>query len=107
MEINYEEEFREFMWQIGNFLRERGYVSSSDILCAATVAAWSLQHEQSELTALVKVIKGEETKAAIKKYVDFYKELQVISAQYGKEIIEYGMKSMREIQAYNNQIFAS
>ena len=103
MEINYNEEFKEFMSQIGNFLRERGYVSSSDILCAATVAAWSLQHEQSELTALVKVIKGEETKAAIKKYVDFYKELQVISAQYGKEIIEYGMKSMREIQAYNNR----
>lgn len=103
MEINYNEEFKEFMSQIGNFLRERGYVSSSDILCAATVAAWSLQHEQSEITALVKVIKGEETKAAIKKYVDFYKELQVISAQYGKEIIEYGMKSMREIQAYNNR----
>lgn len=103
MEINYEEEFREFMWQIGNFLRDRGYDYVPGAFCAATVAAWSLQNDQSELASLVKEFKREETKAEIRKYVEFYKDLQVISAQYGKVIIEYGMKRLDNDRLYNNR----
>ncbi|WP_297966629.1 N-6 DNA methylase [uncultured Anaerovibrio sp.] len=103
MEIDFDVEFKEFMWQIGNFLRDRGYDYTPGVFCAATVAAWSLQHEQSEMASLMKAFKREETKAAIMEYAEFYKELQVISAQYGKEIIEYGMKRLNDDSNYNNR----
>ena len=103
MEIDFDVEFKEFMWQIGNFLRDRGYDYTPGVFCAATVAAWSLQHEQSEMASLMKAFKREETKAAIMEYAEFYKELQVISAQYGKDIIEYGMKRLNDDSNYNNR----
>ena len=68
MEIDFDVEFKEFMWQIGNFLRDRGYDYTPGVFCAATVAAWSLQHEQSEMASLIKAFKREETKAAIMEY---------------------------------------
>lgn len=94
METNFDEEFYEFMGQIGKFLVEKGY--RTDFVgpfCAATIAAWSLKHEQSKLNTLVKNFKRKETQDAIIRYADYYKDLQVIAAGYGREIIDYGIKN--------------
>ena len=95
METNFDEEFYEFMGQIGKFLVEKGY--RTDFVgpfCAATIAAWSLKHEQSKLNTLVKNFKRKETQDAIMRYADYYKDLQVIAAGYGREIIDYGIKNL-------------
>lgn len=95
METNFDEEFYEFMGQIGKFLVEKGY--RTDFVgpfCAATIAAWSLKHEQSKLNTLVKNFKRKETQDAIIRYADYYKDLQVIAAGYGREIIDYGIKNL-------------
>lgn len=95
METNFDEEFYEFMGQIGKFLVEKGY--RTDFVgpfCAATIAAWSLKHEQSKLNTLVKNFKRKETQEAIIRYADYYKDLQVIAAGYGREIIDYGIKNL-------------
>ena len=95
METNFDEEFYEFMGQIGKFLVEKGYRTDSvGPFCAATIAAWSLKHEQSKLNTLVKNFKRKETQDAIMRYADYYKDLQVIAAGYGREIIDYGIKNL-------------
>ena len=95
LEIDFNEEFNGFMWTIGRFLREKGYDNNpSELFCAATVAAWSLQHEQSKINDLVKDFKRKETQAAVKRYAECYKELQVIAAQHGREIVDYGMRNL-------------
>ena len=95
METNFDEEFNEFMGQIGKFLVEKGYRTDSvGPFCAATIAAWSLKHEQSKLNTLVKDFKRKETQDAIMRYADYYKDLQVIAAGYGREIIDYGIKNL-------------
>ena len=95
METNFDEEFYEFMGQIGKFLVEKGYRTDSvGPFCAATIAAWSLKHEQSKLNTLVKNFKRKETQDAIIRYADYYKDLQVIAAGYGREIIDYGIKNL-------------
>ena len=95
METNFDEEFNDFMGQIGKFLVEKGYRTDSvGPFCAATIAAWSLKHEQSKLNTLVKNFKRKETQDAIMRYADYYKDLQVIAAGYGREIIDYGIKNL-------------
>ena len=95
METNFDEEFNEFMGQIGKFLVEKGYRTDSvGPFCAATIAAWSLKHEQSKLNTLVKNFKRKEAQDAIMRYADYYKDLQVIAAGYGREIIDYGIKNL-------------
>ena len=95
METNFDEEFNDFMGQIGKFLVEKGYRTDSvGPFCAATIAAWSLKHEQSKLNTLVKDFKRKETQDAIMRYADYYKDLQVIAAGYGREIIDYGIKNL-------------
>lgn len=101
MEIDFNEEFNEFMGQIGKFLFEKGYRHDSvGPFCAATIAAWSLEHEQSKLSTLLKEFKRKETQEAIMKYSGYYKDLQVIAAGYGREIIGYGIKNLDSANPY-------
>lgn len=101
MEIDFNEEFNEFMGQIGKFLVEKGRGDNPvGVFCAATIAAWSLHHENAELYTLVKDFKREETQTAIMSYSGYYTDLQVIAAGYDREIIDYGIRHLREYSPY-------
>ncbi|MBE6100222.1 MAG: methyltransferase domain-containing protein [Anaerovibrio sp.] len=109
MEWDFDDEFKEFLWNVGNFLRDKGENNIPELFCAATVAAWSLQYEQEDLKSLIKEFK--DTKELLSKYAKFYTELQVLAAQYGRDVLngtymgdidQYLPVNINEMPAYNN-----
>lgn len=97
----FEEDFGKFLWEIGNFIRDKGLQFDPGLYCATTVAVLSLKHTCSDVKTIIESFERDETRSAIMIYVDYYTELQVFAAKYGREVLEYGMKNM-DLNEYCN-----